>query len=115
MSSSYLKGYKLQSSKNQTDDPISRYLKLTREVMPKMANDKAFQWSVKYDHCFQRIVLDTICNGSWYDHLERPAYKHLSRNQALKAVQLCEDIIAGRADLNALNRQSLLWRDKKVR
>ena len=105
----------MQPSKSQTDDPISRYMKLTKEVMPKMASDKAFQWPVKYDHCFQRIVLDTICNGSWYDHLERPAYKHLSRNQALKAVQLCEDIIAGRADLITLNRQSLLWRNKKIR
>ena len=105
----------MQSSKNQTDDPISRYMKLTKEVMPKMASDKAFQWSVKYDHCSQRIVLDTICNGSWYDHLERPAYKHLCRNQALKAVQLSEDVIAGRANLIALNRQSLLWRNKKVR
>ena len=105
----------MQSSKSQTYDPISRYMKLTKEVMPKMASDKAFQWPVRYDHCFQRIVLDTICNGSWHDHLERPAYKHLSRNQALKAVQLCEDIIAGRADLNALNRQSLLWRNKKVK
>lgn len=26
-----------------------------------------------------------------------------------------EDIIAGRADLNTLNHQSLLWRNKKVR
>ena len=80
-----------------------------------MASAKVFQWPVKYDQCFQRIVLDTICNGSWYDHLERPAYKHLSKTQALKAIQLCEDIIAGRTDLNALNRQSLLWRNKKVR
>ena len=105
----------MQPSKNQTDDPILRYIKLTKEVMPKMASDKVFQWPVRYDHCFQRIVLDTICGGSWYHHLKRPAYKHLSRNQALKAVQLCEDIIAGRADLTALNRQSLLWRNKKVR
>ena len=105
----------MEHLKNQTDDPILRCMKLTKEVMPKMASDKAFHWPVKYDHCFQRIVLDTICNGSWYDHLERPAYKHLSRNQALKAVQLCEDIIASRADLNALNRQSLLWRNKKVK
>ena len=105
----------MQYSKTQRDDLIERYVKLTKEVMPQMATDKVFQWPVKYDHCFQRIVLDTICNGSWYDHLERPAYKHLSKTQALKAVQLCEDIIAGRADLNALNRQSLLWRNKKVR
>ena len=105
----------MQSSKSQTYDPISRYMKLTKEVMPKMASDKAFQWPVKYVYCFQRIVLDTICNGSWYDHLKLQAYKHLTRNQALKAVQLCEDIIARRTDLNVLNRQSLLWRNKKVR
>ena len=105
----------MKTSKSQTNDPIMRYIELTKEVMPKMASEKEFQWPVKYDHCFQRIVLDTICNGSWYDHLERPAHKHLSRNQALKAVQLCEDIIAGRADLIVLNRQSLLWRNKKVR
>ena len=105
----------MQYSKTQRDDLIERYVKLTKEVMPKMASEKVFQWPVKYDHCFQRIVLDTIFNGSWYDYLERPAYKHLTKNQALKAIQLCEAIIAGRADLNALNRQSLLWRNKKVR
>ena len=105
----------MESIKNQTNDLIMRYVKLTKEVMPKMARDKVFQWPVKDDHCFQRIVLDTICNGSWYDHLERPAYKHLSKIQALKAVQLCEDIIVGHADLNTLNRQSLLWRNKKVK
>ena len=105
----------MQSSKSQTYDPISRYMKLTKEVMPKMASEKAFQWPVKYDHCLQRIVLDNICNGCWYDHLKRPAYKHLSNSQALKAIKLCEDIISGNADLHALNRQSLIWRGKKVR
>mgnify|MGYP001354530634 CR=1 FL=1 len=105
----------MESNESQINNIVKRYIKLTKQVLPMMASDKKLQWPVKYDHCFQRIVLDNICNGSWYDHLERPAYKHLSRNQALKAVQLCEDIIAGRADLNALNRQSLLWRDKKVR
>ena len=105
----------MQPSKSQTDDLIARYINLTKEVMPKVASYKVFQWPVKYDHCFQRIVLDTICNRSWYEHLERPAYKHLSKNQALKAVQLSEDIIAGRTDLNDLNHQSLLWCNKKVR
>ena len=105
----------MQYSKTQRDDLIERYLKLTKEVMPKMARDNVFQWPVQNDHCFQRIVLDNICNGSWYEHLERPAYKHLSRDQALKAVKLCEDVISGNADLNALNRQSLIWRGKKVR
>ena len=105
----------MKSSKSQTDDPIMRYIELTKEVMPKMAREKVFQWPVQNDHCFQRIVLDSICNGSWYAHLGRPAYKNLSGDQALKAVKLCEDIISGNADLHALNRQSLIWRGKKLR
>ena len=97
------------------DDLIISYMKFAKKVMPSMATDKQLNWPVKYDHCFQRIVLDNICNGCWYDHLKRPAYKHLSNSQALKAIKLCEDIISGNADLNALNRQSLIWRGKKVR
>ena len=68
---------------------------------------------MKYDHCFQRIVLDNIYNGCWYNHLKRPTYKHLSKNQALKAVKLCEGLISGNADLHALNSQSLIWCEKK--
>ena len=104
----------MKSSESKIDDHIIRYIKLTKEVMPKMARDKVFQWPVQNDHCFQRIVLDNICNGSWYEYLGRPAYKHLSGDQALKAVKLCEDIISGNADLHALNRRSLIWRGKKI-
>ena len=88
-------------------------MKFTKEVMPSMAIDKQLNWPVKYDHCFQRIVLDNICNGCWYNRLKRPAYKHLSKNQALKAVKLCEEIISGNADLHALNSQLLIWCGKK--
>ena len=88
-------------------------MKFTKEVMPSMAIDKQLNQPVKYDHFFQRIVLDNICNGCWYNHLKRPAYKHLSKNQALKAVKLCEEIISGNADLHALNSQSLIWCEKK--
>ena len=105
----------MKSSESQTNNLIKRYIKLTKQVLPKMASDKKLKWPVQNDHCFQRIVLDNICNGSWYEHLERPAYKHLSRDQSLKAVKLCEEIISGNADLHALNRQSLIWRGKKVR
>ena len=80
--------------------------------MPVFALDKKRDWPVQNDHCFQRIVLDTICEGVWYDHIARPAYKHLSPTQALAAVQLCEQIIAGQIDLTALNQKSLAWRGK---
>ena len=96
----------------RTADLVSRYSVMTKETMPQLACTKHRNWPVRNDHCFQRIVLDTVCEGVWYDHLRRPAYKHLSRKQALQAVDLCENIIAGRADLVALNTQSLIWRGK---
>ena len=91
---------------------VEQYLHLTRTVMPALAQTSKRHWPVRNDHCFQRIVLDTICGGVWYHHIARPAYRHLSPAQAMCAVQLCEQIIADAADLTALNQQSLAWRGK---
>ena len=91
---------------------VERYLHLTRMVMPTLARSTKRHWPVRNDHCFQRIVLDTICGGVWYDHIPRPAYQHLRETEAMRAVQLCEQIISGETDLSLLNRQSLLWRGK---
>lgn len=91
---------------------VEHYLHLTRTTMPTLAQTSKRHWPVRNDHCFQRIVLDTICGGVWYDHIARPAYKHLSATQASKAVQLCEQIIAEETDLRVLNQQSLAWRGK---
>ena len=96
----------------RTADLVSRYLILTKEVMPEMARDPQSKWPVRNDHCFQRIVLDAVCDGIWYQYLARPAYRHLNHDQAARAVQLCEDIIAHRVNLHDLNRQSLSWRGK---
>ena len=95
------------------DKLVAEYRQLTTRVMPEMARDPACNWPVKHDHCFQRIVLDTISGGVWYDHIPRPAYKHLDPDQAKRAVALCRDIIDGLADLDRLNAQSLVWRGKR--
>lgn len=58
------------------------------------------------------IVLDAVCGGVWYDHLPRPAYRHLTQDQAAAAVALCEKIMSGKVDLEMLNQQSLAWRGK---
>ena len=91
---------------------INRYRHLTGTMMPELARSGKMEWPVRNDHCFQRIVLDAICDGVWYDHIARPAYKHLTDVQALRAVQLCEDIISGRVNFGDLNRKSLTWRGK---
>jgi hypothetical protein len=98
--------------KEETRDLIDTYLHLTKKVLPKLARGDEQNWPVREDHCFQRIVLDTICGGVWYEHLGRPAYKHLTNDQARRAVKFCQDIAEGRADLDQLNQQSLAWRGK---
>ena len=91
-------------------EAVTEYLRLTREVMPSMA--RARQWPVSADHCFQRIVLDAVTGGVWYDHIPRPAYRNMSPTQAEAALALCHAIIDGSADLSKLNRQSLAFRGK---
>ncbi|WP_298859955.1 hypothetical protein [uncultured Sulfitobacter sp.] len=86
---------------------------LTKEIMPDLARTTHRHWPVGNDHCFQRIVLDTLCCGVWYDHIPRPAYKHLTREQAAQAVHLCDQIISGEVDLAFINDQSLIWRGKE--
>ena len=98
--------------KTEKNTLIATYIHLTKDVLPSIARCDRTDWPVREDHCFQRIVLDTICNGVWYEHLDRPAYKHLTKDQAQRAVELCQDIIEERADLRRMNQQSLIWRDK---
>ena len=95
-----------------TTELVSRYMVLTKEIMPHLARTSHRHWPVCNDHCFQRIVLDAICGGVWYDHLLRPAYKNLTHDLAANAVDLCNDIISGNTNLVVLNRQSLKWRGK---
>lgn len=89
---------------SRTADLVSRYMVLTKEVMPQMARDPVVKWPVRNDHCFQGIIIDIVCDERWFANLSRPAYKSLSHDQAVRAVQLCEDIIVNFVDLYDLNR-----------
>jgi len=80
--------------------------------MPDMARQPSTHWPVVNDHCFQRIVLDNICQGVWYNFIEKPAYKNLTHQQASEAVALCISIVQGEVDLHHLNHNSLVWRKK---
>ena len=101
-----------QNENPDTEALIARYRDLTGRVMPDRARRGGTGWPVVNDHCFQRIVLDNVCGGTWYDHIARPAYRNMTRDQAMRAVALSEAILDGTADLGALNRQSLIWRSK---
>ena len=89
----------------------TRWLTLTRETLPAAAAKRG--WSVRFDHCFQRILLDNAVGGFWRDHIEPPAYRNADDGVLGDAIQLGEDALGGRADMHALNAQSLKWRGKQ--
>ena len=96
----------------ETKGLVSAYMHLTKNVLPILARSGRRNWPVSEDHCFQRIILDHVCGGVWYEYLDRPAYKNLTKDQVQRAVKLCEDIADGHKDLQKLNQQSLIWRGK---
>ncbi|WP_267387935.1 GCN5-related N-acetyltransferase [Sphingomonas sp. GC_Shp_3] len=88
-----------------------QWLELTRIRLPKRAIEA--RWALRLDHCFQRILLDDACGGCWYDHIVgRPAYAKAPDAKLARAIATGEALLAGTADVNALNAQSLAWRGK---
>ena len=89
----------------------ARWLDLTRRAMPAAASARG--WPVRFDHCFQRILLDNATGGVWYDAIrKRPAFRHATDAVLARAVALAEAALGEEADLAALNRASLAWRGK---
>ena len=92
----------------EIDKLVSAYVYLSREVVTTIARSGRRNSPVSAYHCFQRIVLDHVCGGVWYQYLERPAYMNLTNDQGQRAVKLCEDIVKGNVDLQKLDQQSLI-------
>ncbi|HIK18513.1 MAG TPA: hypothetical protein IGS53_24955 [Leptolyngbyaceae cyanobacterium M33_DOE_097] len=90
------------------------YLELTNQDLPKLANSRNFP--VRYNHCFQRIILDNLFGRCWYEVLDRKrgaAYMQLTEEQLERAIALAKQIIEQPdAYLQALNQNSLRWRKK---
>ncbi|MEQ3639720.1 MAG: hypothetical protein ABNH03_08175 [Alteromonas sp.] len=96
---------------------IASYLEFTKILLPTMAKsaNKLNTWPIHNDHCFQRVVLDTICEAAWYDVIPSPAYKNLSLEQARAAKALCEKIANNQVCLTTLNNKSKAWRNKQAK
>ncbi|MBD1821092.1 hypothetical protein H6F51_00955 [Cyanobacteria bacterium FACHB-DQ100] len=92
----------------------NQYLDLTNHVLPDLARSRHFP--VRYNHCFQRIILDNLFDRCWYEVLERkriPAYQQLTEAQLESAIALANSIIAQPDSyLQQLNQNSLNWRGK---
>ena len=90
----------------------ARWLELTREILPGVAAEK--RWPIRNDHCFQRVLLDNACGGTWYAYIsKRPAYRRADAATLQRAIELGEAAVEGSADLAELNTRSLAWRGKR--
>ena len=92
------------------DALVSHWFELTRQRMPALAAERG--WPVRFDHCFQRILLDNAMGAKWSDHIASAAFKNAPVRVLEKAIDLGEACVAGRAELTALNRLPLEWRGK---
>jgi hypothetical protein len=93
----------------------NQYLDLTNQVLPTLAQTRHFP--VRYNHCFQRIILDNVFGRCWYDALPRtngPAYRQLTEDQLEQAIAIAQQIIEQPDTyLHQLNQNSLTWRGKR--
>jgi hypothetical protein len=92
-----------------------RYLELTNRTLPELAKQRSFP--VRYNHCFQRIILDNLFGRCWYEALDRqagPAYQQLTVEQLRQAITIAEMMIEQPDDyIHQLNQNSLQWRGKR--
>ena len=91
-----------------------QYKHLTNQVMPEVARQQ--HWPVRLNHCFQRIILDTLFQDCWYNHLDRanrtPAYRQLSEQQLEDALAIAQRMLDSPETVRQLNRESLRYRGK---
>lgn len=90
---------------------VQRFKYLTEVALPARA--VAHRWSIRFDHCFKRICLDHAFAGVWYNHLQRPAERHLNGEPLQRALACAEELNRGDRDLlKQRNVTSLRWRGK---
>ena len=104
-----------QNGQMTGEDLRTRWLQVTRRDLPQRAEAEC--WPLRADHCFQRVLLDAVCEGRWYDHVAgRPAYLHLDVERLTRAVALADRLATEPAAVELLERldaQSLRWRGKQ--
>ena len=93
-----------------------RWLQLMRETLPAAARERP-DWPVRLDHCFGRVILDSVYGRPWREAISAPAWRNMSSADLQAAIELAVALLDGRADLHALDARSLALRGKpqKVR
>lgn len=90
----------------------AEYDRKVHHALPARARE-AGDWPIRADHCFARVVLDSVFGDVWYDHVDgRPAYEHLTADELRAAVDVADRMLdGGRPVVAELNANSLRRRD----
>lgn len=99
---------------NEEIEIRARWRQLVDSDLPKAADDNE-DWPVCLNHCFARILLDNAVGQFWRDVINAPAWKNTPLPVLQTAIDLGDAIIAGDADIWALNDDSLKMRGKAPR
>jgi hypothetical protein len=98
------------------DDPagsratlVARWSALVKNTLPQMSAQH--QWPISNDHCFMRVCLDAAIGQPWHLAVKRPAIRNLSDEQLIGAIAVAESLVYSPQTLDALNRQSIAWRN----
>lgn len=80
----------------------------------KALPDSALNYPIHLNHCFGRVILDTLFEDCWYKHLSKrcPAYKQLDKHLLNRAIEIGEVMLASAAVTQVLNARSLNYRGK---
>ena len=91
-----------------------QYLDWTNVLLPAIAVKRGFP--VVKNHCFQRIALDNLFGGCWYDFLSKgtiPAYRQLSLEQLQAAIIIAQSLESSPIEhIQEMNAKSLQWRSE---
>jgi hypothetical protein len=86
-----------------------RYKQLLNQILPA-----TFTKPVRYNHCFNRVVLDWLFQDAWSKHLDnsKTAISQLTEAQLQSMVNRMEQWLKQPDLLFQDNQNSLAWRNK---
>ena len=93
------------------DDLRDEWKRLIGERLPAVAAERG--WPIRFDHCFARVLLDDRFGRPWREAIPAPAWRNLSEADLRALLARGEAVLAGEADLPAMNRRSLDLRGKR--
>lgn len=99
------------------NDLRANWTTLYKHTLPSLAISKSpvqKRWPVHIDHCFARIILDSVIgvDAPWTTKLRAPAWKNMSADQLKAAIDVGQQIALGVLDLAELDDKSLALRGK---